>query len=93
MLTFENLPKQVETLTIEVKNLQSLIENLKITVPQVEERLSRKGLAEHLGVTLTTIHNYKKRGAIPYYQTGRTVYFIKHEVEKALSSDRKTKKP
>lgn len=91
MLTFESLPKQVEMLTLEVKKLQELFLDQKQTIPKVVEKLSRKGLAEHLGVTLTTIHNYKKRGAIPYYQAGRTVFFIKHEVDEALASIKKQK--
>lgn len=55
-------------------------------------RLSIDDLAAYLGVTKATIHNYKKNYIFPYYQTGRTVYFKKDEVDAALSS-RKRKKP
>jgi len=41
-------------------------------------------LAVYLKCTKATIHAYKKRGIFPYYQTGRTVYFKKVEVDKAL---------
>lgn len=91
MLTFDVLPQQVQNLTIEVKNLQNLIENLKITLPKIEERLSIAGLANYLEVSEQTIHNYKKRGVLPFHQTGRTVYFLKHEVDEALASNKKKK--
>jgi excisionase family DNA binding protein len=41
-------------------------------------------LAAYLKCTKATIHAYKKRGIFKYYQTGRTVYFKKSEVDKAL---------
>ncbi|WP_295654681.1 helix-turn-helix domain-containing protein [uncultured Mucilaginibacter sp.] len=41
-------------------------------------------LAVYLKCTKATIHAYKKRGVFKYYQTGRTIYFKKSDVEKAL---------
>jgi len=46
-------------------------------------------LAEYLKCTKATIHAYKKRGIFPYYQTGRTVYFKKSEVDAALEVSKK----
>lgn len=42
-------------------------------------------LAAYLKCTKATIQSYKKRGIFPYYQTGRTVYFKKLEIDAALA--------
>ena len=43
-------------------------------------------VAEYLKCSKATIHNYKNNKSIPFHQIGRTVYFIKSEVDEALSS-------
>lgn len=48
-------------------------------------------LADYLNCTKATIHAYKKRGVFPYYQTGRTVFFKKKEVDQALEVGNKRK--
>ena len=48
-------------------------------------------LADYLKCTKATIHAYEKRGVFPYYQTGRTVYFKKSEVDTALEVGSKKK--
>lgn len=42
-------------------------------------------LAEYLNCTRATVHNYKNRNVFKYYQTGRSVYFKKSEVDAALA--------
>ncbi|RZJ54094.1 MAG: DNA-binding protein [Flavobacterium sp.] len=54
-----------------------------------EERLTRTQLADYLGVTLPTVDRYRNRSVFPYYQTGRTIYFKKSEVDNALSVGKK----
>lgn len=49
-----------------------------------EQTFSIQGLADYLKVTKSTIHSYKNRGVFKYYQTGRTVYFKKSEIDAAL---------
>lgn len=46
-------------------------------------------LAAYLKCTKATIHAYKKRGIFKFYQTGRTVYFKKAEVDAALEVEKK----
>jgi len=41
-------------------------------------------LAAYLKCTKATIHAYKKRGIFKYYQTGRTIFFKRQDVDKAL---------
>ncbi|WP_316767985.1 helix-turn-helix domain-containing protein [Pedobacter frigiditerrae] len=50
-----------------------------------EQRFTRTELAKYLGVTLPTVDRYRERNVFPYYQTGRTIYFKKNEVDNALS--------
>ncbi|RZJ77715.1 MAG: DNA-binding protein [Flavobacterium sp.] len=57
--------------------------------PEPEERLTRNQLANYLGVTLPTVDRYRSRSVFPYYQTGRTIYFKKSEVDNALSVGKK----
>lgn len=59
------------------------------TTPEPEERLTRTQLANYLGVTLPTVDRYRSRSVFPYYQTGRTIYFKKSEVDNALSVGKK----
>jgi excisionase family DNA binding protein len=56
---------------------------------EVNENLTIKEAAEYLGVTKVTIHRYKNDNVFPYYQTGRTVYFKKAEIDSALSNKKK----
>jgi len=48
------------------------------------EKLNISELAEFLNCTVPTLHRYKKEGKIPFFQVGRTVFFDKAEVLKAL---------
>jgi excisionase family DNA binding protein len=59
--------------------------------PEKEITFSIPELANYLKCTKATIHAYKKRGIFPYYQTGRTVFFKKSEVDKALAVGTKKK--
>ena len=59
--------------------------------PEPTERFNIGELAKYLKVTKATIHAYKKRGVFNFYQTGRTVYFLKNEVDKALEVTGKKK--
>lgn len=57
--------------------------------PQSEQTLTIKGLAEYLNVTVCTIQAYKRKRVFPFYQTGRTVFFKKSEVDAAMVSTKK----
>ncbi|MBC6109941.1 helix-turn-helix transcriptional regulator [Pedobacter fastidiosus] len=59
------------------------------TLKEPDQTFSIPELAEYLKVTKATIHAYKKRGIFKYYQTGRTVFFKKSEVDAALAIGKK----
>jgi excisionase family DNA binding protein len=44
-----------------------------------------QGLADYLGVGVTTAWKLKKSGAIPFYQAGKKVFFKESEVLTATS--------
>lgn len=54
------------------------------TPAEPEEKFSRTQLANYLQCTLPTIDRYRANGVFPVYQTGRTIYFKKSEVDRAL---------
>lgn len=53
------------------------------------EKLTISELAQFLDCTVPTLHRYKKEGKIPFFQVGRTVFFDKAEVLKALRKEAK----
>ena len=59
------------------------------TLKEDNQTFSIAELACYLKVTKATIHTYKKRGIFKVYQTGRTVYFKKSEVDAALEVGKK----
>jgi excisionase family DNA binding protein len=85
---FEILDKRLE-------NIEMMLLNLKHKEPQQQLKsdvtFSIFELANYLKVTKATIHAYKNRKVFPYYQTGRTVFFKKSEVDAALEIDGKKK--
>lgn len=66
------------------KAFSRLMPQLQQNTPEAEERLTRTQLAKYLNCTLPTVDRYRSRSVFPYYQTGRTIYFKKSEVDIAL---------
>ena len=69
-----------QELEIFFKNQIAISEPLEQT-----EKFTIGELATYLKCTKATVHAYKKRGIFPYFQTGRTVYFKKSDVDQALA--------
>lgn len=45
-----------------------------------EDRLTQKEAAQFLGISVTSIIAWKKKGHIPYYQIGRAIFYSKSEL-------------
>lgn len=58
---------------------------LNETSSEQDQNLSIEELAKYLKVSISTANRYKKRGVVPFFQTGRTVYFKKSLVDAALA--------
>jgi excisionase family DNA binding protein len=63
----------------------NLNQQSNICLDEAPENLGINDLAIYLGCTKATVHAYKRRGIFPYYQTGRTVFFKRSEVDSALA--------
>jgi excisionase family DNA binding protein len=84
---------------ISLENFEKLIQKsvtaaLALTQPiaptaEASQQFTISELADYLKCTKATIHAYKRRGIFRYYQTGRTVYFKKAEVDAALEVGKK----
>ena len=46
--------------------------------------LSRQEVKQMLGINLTTLNNWTKKGILTSYGIGGRVYYKRHEVEKAI---------
>ncbi|BAU54658.1 helix-turn-helix domain-containing protein [Mucilaginibacter gotjawali] len=84
----KELVQNVVNLTIQNLKLENQLPSENLIASQ-DQRFDSKGLSDYLGCTPQTICVYKKRGVFPFYQTGRTIYFKKSEVDAALASNRK----
>ena len=97
-LNYQNLGIAIEQLIFKSVNaalaLHSLTQAPAIPekAPEKEVTFSIPELAAYLKCTKATIHAYKKRGIFKYYQTGRTVFFKKSEVDQALEVSNKRNK-
>ncbi len=88
---FESLDRRltnIEALLLSIKHP----EPLNPPHPARPEEFTITELADYLKCTKATIHTYKKRGIFPYYQTGRTVFLKKTEVDKSQSVGNRNKK-
>lgn len=84
VILFEKL-ERIEKMLVEYSETsqQTIIEK------SADEKMNTKQLAEYLNCNRITIHNLKKQGTIPYYGTRKMTYFIKSEIDEALSSRKK----
>lgn len=81
-----------ELLEKKLSNIESLLLDLKHgelkpgepQPPEIPEILSRKEVAELLGITLVTLDNWVKRSLIPASRIGSRVLFKREDVYKAL---------
>lgn len=68
------------------KMLSDLIEQTKASKPQKTEveLMTRKEVAKLLDCSLVSLHVRMREGAIPFYRSGRRVYFKRSEVVSSL---------
>ncbi len=68
------------------KSVTAALASIQPTPTPIEEsqQFTISELAAYLKCTKATIHAYKNRGIFKYYQTGRTVFFKRSEIDAAL---------
>lgn len=52
--------------------------------PDNDDLLQMQEAAKLLEVSISTLHTYKKNGALPFHRIGRRVYFKKSEILESL---------
>jgi excisionase family DNA binding protein len=70
----------------ELKSLGIILPERKNEATEQDQKFDYDGIANYLNKDKSTIHRYKKNGSLPYHQVGRTVYFLKSQVDAAMSS-------
>ncbi|MBC9795427.1 helix-turn-helix domain-containing protein [Sinomicrobium sp. FJxs] len=72
----EDLKRVIRMVVEEIRKTE-MISNTPIS-PE-EDRLTQKEAAKFLGISVTTLISWKKKGLISYFQVGRPVFFSKTE--------------
>ena len=47
-----------------------------------DDKLTQREAAKFLGISVTSLKSWKKKGKVPYYQIGRSIFFSKSELLK-----------
>jgi excisionase family DNA binding protein len=61
--------------------------------PLAEEPLTIRAAAELLGVSVATLHEWKRRGILPYFKLGGRAYLKRSDVLAAGTCEQRTVKP
>lgn len=75
--TENDLEKAVEKVFARVLKQRNLP---NLTNPDSSDRLTQKQAAKFLGISVTSLIDWKKKGMVPYYQVGRSVFYSKKEL-------------
>lgn len=76
----------IEELKELIINQGEEIKELKALVVEKHERpMTKKEVADYLGVVIGTIDRYMREGMIPYTKVGRNVRFHKKEIDKQFN--------
>lgn len=85
----DDLKRVVRMVVDEIKKNEIIETNLAPT----DDRLTQKEAASFLGISVTSIIDWKKKGKIPYYQIGKSIFFSKSELLKIARKNQDIVKP
>lgn len=86
-----------------LESIEHLLQDLRISLPSedqtssgdsptlpvsTDEIFTIREVAAYLRCSVQTIHKKKREGALPYYRSGRIVYFKKSEIDKVAQVQR-----
>lgn len=75
----EDLVRAIKLVINEIRKTDTISDS---PINPQEDRLTQKEAAAFLDVSVTTIISYKKKGLVPYFQIGRSIFFSKSELLK-----------
>lgn len=73
----KDLERTVRLVIDEVRKTEIIESNSNL--PK-EDRLTQKEAAQFLGISVTSLIAWKKKGHVPYFQIGRSIFFSKSEL-------------
>lgn len=73
----EDLVRAVKLVINEIRKTDTISDS---PINPEEDRLTQKEAATFLGISVTTLIDWKKKGKVPYYQIGRSILFSKSEL-------------
>ncbi len=78
--------KLPDSLTDEIKALKKELQEIKDNLKPKEQTkyLSRNEVAEMLGINVSSLHNWTKKGILQAYQIGGRIYYKREELEEAI---------
>lgn len=79
-LSFDKLPEAVAQLSEAVKEMKALLLQKAQPLPEPENPIAIKEVAEVTGLTVPTLYGYCQRNEIPYHKKGNRLYFFKSEI-------------
>ena len=96
-ISFEQLPQAVAELSAQLLEIRSLIQNMATTTPLLpasDQWLNVKELSEYLPSrpAVATIYEYTANETIPFSKQGKSLIFLKSEIDEWLRSGRKKTK-
>lgn len=73
----EDLKRVVRMVVEEIRKTEIISDT---ALNSEEDRLNQKEAARFLGISVTSIISWKKKGLVPYFQIGRSIFFSKAEL-------------
>lgn len=75
----EDLKRAVKLIIDEIRKTETISNS---PIHPEEDRLSQKEAAKLLGISITSLISWKKKGIVPYFQIGRSIFYSKTELLK-----------
>lgn len=88
-MTFEQLPGVIETLALQVTNIERILSERNETPSEADQLLTIQQAAELLCLSVPTIYGLVSRSEIPCMKKGKRLYFSKFELTDWIKTGRK----
>ena len=88
VFTFEQLPKAVGQLFIELEDIKRLLLS-QTTRPETDELLTIKEASLHLKLAVPTVYTLVSQGILPHFKQQKRLYFSKQDLTSWIKSGRK----
>ena len=87
-LTFDQLPKAIEELALNVKKIEQFLLNGKNHESEIDTLLTIKEAAKFLDLSVPTLYRKVSKTLIPYCKKSNRLYFSKEDLINWIKSSR-----